>query len=248
MTALVTGAAGGIGRAIAVRLAADGHRVAVCDRDARVEETAALVEGAFGVFDIGERQQVREGVAALVAEVGPIDVLVSNAGIVDQIHPALGFTRRRVGAASLRVNLSGAFWCCQEVCGGMAERGFGRVVVISSGAAEGGLPGQVAYAASKAGLLGMVRTLAVELGRVGVTVNAVLPGLIGTEKVMAMPEKIRAAAVRRTALGRVGEMDEVAALVSFLASNGAGYLTGACIPIDGGGGLNTLALAGAPTD
>jgi NAD(P)-dependent dehydrogenase (short-subunit alcohol dehydrogenase family) len=248
MTALVTGAAGGIGRAIAARLAADGHCVAVCDRDAAgAEETAALVEGAFGVFDIGERQQVREGVAALVADVGPIDVLVSNAGIVDQIHPALEFDDDG-WERELRVNLSGAFWCCQEVCGGMAERGFGRVVVISSGAAEGGLPGQVAYAASKAGLLGMVRTLAVELGRSGVTVNAVLPGLIGTEKVMAMPEKIRAAAVRRTALGRVGEMDEVAALVSFLASDGAGYLTGACIPIDGGGGLNTLALAGVPTE
>ena len=248
-TALITGAAGGIGREIAGALAAAGHDVAVCDRDERVREVAAGLAGAggtrtaAGVFDIADAAAVRTGVAELAAELAPFDLLVSNAAIVDQIAPALEFPPEGF-ERELAVNLSGAFWAAQALASGMVERGFGRIVVISSGAATGGLPGQVAYSASKAGLLGMVRTLATELGGAGVTCNAVLPGLIGTEKVQAMPEQITERALRRIPAGRVGEMAEVAALVAFLCSEPAGYINGACIPIDGGQSLNTLGLSG----
>ncbi len=234
----MTGAAGGIGRRIARELAAAGHAVALCDVDPRVEEAAEEC-GASGwrTFDVADRDAVEEAVSAL----GPFDALVSNAAIVDQIHPALGFPPEGF-ERELAVNLTGAFWCARAAAPAMAERGFGRIVVISSGAATSGLPGQVAYSASKAGLLGMVRTLAVELAASGVTVNAVLPGMIATEKVRAMPEKVAARAVRRIPVGRFGGMEEVAALVAFLCSERASYLTGACIPVDGGLGLNTLGL------
>jgi len=123
------------------------------------------------------------------------------------------------------VNLTGAFRVVQACLSGMRERGFGRIVVISSGAARGGLPGQVAYAASKAGLLGMVKTIAAENAGRGITANAVLPGMVGTENVRAMPA-------------------EVAALVAFLSSEEAGYVTGEEIGIAGGFGLNTMSLGG----
>ncbi len=242
--AVVTGAAGGIGKRIAAALAGDGWRVAVLDRDPKVLEIAAEAGWVVQVVDVTDGSAVDAAIAAAEEAVGPLGAVVSNAAIVDQIHPALLFPPEG-WERELAVNLTGSFRVCQAAARGMAERGGGRVVVISSGAAEGGLPGQVAYSASKAGLLGMVRTLAIELGRAGVSVNAILPGLIESEKVAAMPAAIKQRVVERTALGRTGRMEEVAALAAFLCSEPAGYITGACIPIDGGGGLNTLALAGS---
>ncbi len=124
----------------------------------------------------------------------------------------------------------------------MRERRYGRIVVISSGAARSGLPGQVAYAASKAGLLGLVRTIAAEnVGR-GITANAVLPGLVATENVLAMPEEIRERLLENLPSGRMAQPEEVAALVAYLGSEEAGYVTGEAIAIDGGGSLNTFSL------
>jgi acetoacetyl-CoA reductase len=125
----------------------------------------------------------------------------------------------------------------------MRERGYGRIVVVSSGAARGGLPGQVAYSASKAGLHGMVLTLAAEYARHGVAANAVLPGMVATEQVRAMPAEILARVTEQLPAGRLIEPEEVAGLVAFLASEGAGSITGELIGIDGGVHLNTMSLA-----
>ena len=142
----------------------------------------------------------------------------------------------------LGVNLTGAFNLVRATVGGMAERGFGRIVNISSVAARGGLARQVGYSATKAGLLGLTHTVALEYARKGVTCNAVLPGMVETENVKAMPQEIRDAAIAATPVRRFGEPEEIAALVVFLCGDEAGYITGAEIDISGGGHLNTIAL------
>ena len=143
----------------------------------------------------------------------------------------------------LAVNLTGAFRVIQACLPGMRERRYGRIVVVSSSAAAVGLPGQVAYAASKAGLLGMTKTIAAENVRRGITANAVLPGLIASERVAAMPRELYEL-LESTFMpsGRIGEMDEVASLVAYLASEDAGYVTGQEIGVDGGAWLNTFSL------
>jgi acetoacetyl-CoA reductase len=170
-----------------------------------------------------------------------IDVCVSNAAVTDTIAPAHRMTPEQ-WQRDIDVNLTGAFRVVQACLGGMRERGFGRIVVISSGAARSGLPGQVAYAASKAGLLGMVKTIAAENAGRGITANAVLPGMIGTENVRAMPAEVLDAVSAQLPAGRMGTPEEVAALVAFLCSDEAGYVTGEEIGIAGGFGLNTLSL------
>jgi NAD(P)-dependent dehydrogenase (short-subunit alcohol dehydrogenase family) len=228
MKALVTGAARGIGAAIAERLQADGLEVVTLDRDPGCDVQADLA-------------------ADPLPELGDIDVCVSNAAITDTIAPAHRMTEGQ-WRRDVEVNLTGAFRAVQACLPGMRERRFGRVVVISSGAALHGLPGQVAYAASKAGLLGMVRTIAAENVRRGITANAVLPGLVATEKVRAMPPEVLERVRPALPSGRMAEPAEVAALVAYLASDEAGYVTGQSIEIDGGLALNTTALAARERD
>jgi acetoacetyl-CoA reductase len=172
---------------------------------------------------------------------GDIDAVVSNAAITTTIAPAHRMTEEQ-WRRDIDVNLTGAFRVVQACLPGMRERGYGRIVAISSGAATGGLPGQVAYSASKAGLLGMVLTLATEGTRHGITANAVLPGMIATELALAMPAHVRERVLAALPMGRMGEPAEVAHAVSFLCSEQAAYVTGQAIGVDGGFGLNQLGL------
>src|SRR5262245_17763319 len=168
--ALVTGAAAGIGAAIAERLSADGLPVTTLDR----------AEGCDRQVDLAVDE---------LPDLSEIEVCVSNAAITDTVAPAHRMTPEQ-WARDIEVNLTGAFRVVQACLPGMRERRWGRIVVISSGAARSGLPGQAAYSASKAGLIGMVKTVAAENVRRGVTANAVLPGLVGTERAKAMPPEI----------------------------------------------------------
>jgi NAD(P)-dependent dehydrogenase (short-subunit alcohol dehydrogenase family) len=245
-TILISGAARGIGRATALVMAAKGARVALFDKEASVAATAdalraAGAEAAYALGDVSDAASVTAGVAALVEALGPIDCLINNAGITNNIAPlarmGMDAWQREIG-----VNLTGPFNMIRAVVDGMAERGYGRIVNISSGAARGGLYNQVGYAATKTGLLGLTHNVCLEYGRKGVTCNAVLPGLIGTEVVMAMPAEIRDAFAAATPTRRVGTPSEVGHLIAFLCSEEAGFINGAEVDIDGGGRLNTMAL------
>jgi acetoacetyl-CoA reductase len=222
--ALVTGAARGIGAAIAQRLRDDGFEVVTLDVAPGCDLRVDLAEGPLDdpVF-------------------GDIDAVVSNAAITTTIAPAHRMTEEQ-WRRDIDVNLTGAFRVVQACLPGMRERGYGRIVAISSGAATGGLPGQVAYSASKAGLLGMVLTLATEGTGHGITANAVLPGMIATELALAMPAHVRERVLAALPMGRMGEPAEVAHAVSFLCSEQAAYVTGQAIGVDGGFGLNQLGL------
>ncbi|MEA2346745.1 MAG: 3-oxoacyl-[acyl-carrier protein] reductase [Thermoleophilaceae bacterium] len=170
-----------------------------------------------------------------------IDVVVSNAAITTTIAPAHQMTPEQ-WQRDIDVNLTGAFRVVQACLAGMRERGHGRIVVISSGAATGGLPGQVAYSASKAGLLGMMKTIAAENAGKGITANAVLPGMIATEQVRAMPQGVLDRVLEALPSGRMAEVEEVAGLVAYLASDESAQVTGQQIAIDGGFALNTMTL------
>jgi NAD(P)-dependent dehydrogenase (short-subunit alcohol dehydrogenase family) len=226
--ALVTGAARGIGAAIASRLEADGMDVITLD----------LAEGCDITLDVARDE---------FPSLEDVDVCVPNAGITTTIAPAHTMSAQK-WQRDIDVNLTGSFRTVQACLAGMRERGFGRVIVISSLAAIGGLPGQVAYAASKAGLLGMVRTLASENAARGITVNAVLPGLVATEQVQAMPEQVRARALRALPTGRLVEPSEIAATVAFLAGDEAAQISGQALAVDGALSLAQLSLGGERRD
>ena len=261
--ALVTGAARGIGRAIALELAQAGADVAVADvhlakfegeryyrlshRVSGGEENTATAEvihqlgrRAIGVtLDVADSEQVRHVIARVQMDLGPIDVLVNNAGIVNNIA-SVDQMPREAWDREIAVNLSGQFACIQACVPSMAERGWGRIINLSSVAAEQPLPLQPAYAASKAGVIALTKTVAKGYAARGVTCNAVLPGLIATPMVLTMPAEARNAVVRQVPAQRLGETSEIAAVVAFLASPAAAFVNGAAIPVDGG------LLLGAP--
>jgi NAD(P)-dependent dehydrogenase (short-subunit alcohol dehydrogenase family) len=233
---IVTGAAGGIGRAIIDSLAACGCSVAACDAPgAAVSEFAGAA--ATLTFDVRDRDAVRAGVAGAIDRLGGCDAVVANAGIVDTIHRAERFSDEE-WRKDLETNLYGAFYLAQAAFESLAQSGDGRVVVISSVAAEQAIPGQVAYAASKAGLVGMARTLAAEWAGRGIRCNVIMPGFIATPKVVGMPDPVKEAAASQIPLGRFGDTDELAGVVSFLLSPAAGYINGAVLRVDGGYGLS----------
>ena len=222
MTALVTGAARGLGAAIAARLRADGMDV----------RTLAREPGCDLQIDLA---------AQPVPDQPDVDVCVANAAITTTIAPAHRMSDEQ-WQRDVDVNLTGAYRTVRACLAGMRERGYGRIVVISSGAARSGLPGQVAYSATKAGLLGMVRTIAAENVANGITANAILPGMVETEMVKAMPPAVLEAVAELLPSGRMASPEEVAALVVFLAGDGAGHITGQDIAIAGGMELNTRSL------
>jgi 3-oxoacyl-[acyl-carrier protein] reductase len=233
---IVTGAAGGIGRAIIAALAAADCRVAACDADGTGADAIAGATTS-AEFDVRDRAAVRQGVAGAVTALGGCDAVVANAGVVDTIHRAERFSEDD-WRLDLETNLSGAFNVVQATFEQLASAGDGRVVLISSVGAEIGIPGQVAYAASKAGLVGMARTLAAEWAPRGVRCNVVMPGMIATPKVRAMPDELQSKLVERVPLARFGTVDELAGVVRFLLSPAAAYITGAVLRVDGGLGLS----------
>ncbi len=242
--AIVTGAARGIGAATARRLAADGMAVAVLDLDVgSCEATVEAITTAGGQAiavdaDVSKDDQVEAAVGTVAAELGPPTVLVNNAGV---IRDNLLF-RMSEGDwdTVLNVHLRGAFLMCRSVQKHMVDQRFGRIVNLSSSSALGNR-GQANYSAAKAGMQGLTKTLAIELGQFGITANAVAPGFIATDITAATAarlgmtfEDFQAAAASQVPVRRIGEVDDVAHVISFLASEGSGYVSGQVIYVAGG--------------
>ena len=228
--ALVTGGSRGLGRADALTLERAGAQVVVLD----VEEANTTI-----VCDVTDRSQVDEAVRRTVDEHGSVDILVNNAGTLDHLAQ-FGDQRPELWERDLRVNLTGAFNCAQAAWPHMQERGWGRIVNMASVAGTLGGFGQASYSTTKAGLLGLTRTLALEGARHGITCNAIVPGVIGTEAFGFVDPAMAERMIKRTALRRLGEPQDVANAIVFLCSDLASYITGVALNVSGGIELFTL--------
>lgn len=227
---LVTGGNRGIGLAIARAFAAQGDKVAITHRG------SGAPDGLFGVTcDVTDAAQIDAAFSEVENAHGPVEVLVSNAGITDDTllmrMSEDQFTR------VLDANLTGAYRVAKRAARGMLKARWGRMIFISSVVGMMGSPGQVNYAASKAGLIGVARSIARELGSRNITANVVAPGFVSTDMAATVSEERRAQIIAQVPAGRYGEADEIAAAVTFLASDAAGYISGAVLPVDGGLGM-----------
>jgi 3-oxoacyl-[acyl-carrier protein] reductase len=260
--ALVTGGSRGLGRADALTLARAGADVAIADiqlesdageeaarygvlaqaaraqgivyTESTAREIAALGRRALALrCDVTDRGQVEATVARVVDELGSVDILVNNAGTLDHVAR---FEQQapELWERDLRVNLTGAFNCAQAVWPGMRERGWGRIVNMASVAGTLGGFGQASYSTTKAGLLGLTRSLALEGARHGITCNAIVPGIIGTEAFHFGNAEMNERMIRRTAMRRPGEPQDIANAIAFLCSDLAGYITGVGLNVSGG--------------
>lgn len=232
--ALVTGGTRGIGAGIARRLHALGYRVAV--NYARDAATAARFAKETGLpvykFDVGDAAACADSIGRIEADLGPIDTLVNNAGITrDGVFHKMTFERWQ---AVIRTNLDSQYACTRPLIDGMRARGFGRIVLIASLSGQIGLPGQTNYAASKAGMIGFAKALAQENAGRGITVNVVAPGYVATDMVSALPDPILAGLAAGIPVGRIGQVEEIAGAVAFLAAETSGFITGATLSINGG--------------
>jgi acetoacetyl-CoA reductase len=236
--ALVTGGTGGIGAAICLNLAAQGAKVATNYRNKEKAEAwqKEVKEQGYDVaiypVDVTDYEGCQELVKQIEADLGPIDILVNNAGITKDT--TLRKMTRDKWDAVININLNGMFNVTQPIVEGMTNRGWGRIVNISSVNGQKGQMGQTNYTASKAGMHGFTMSLAQEVARKGVTVNTVSPGYIATEMVMAVPEEIREKIIAQIPVGRLGQVEEIAAMVGFLVSEEAGFTTGANFAMNGG--------------
>ena len=231
--ALVTGGSRGIGEAISKALKAEGYAVAAtyAGNDAK----AAAFTEATGIktykWNVADYEASKAGIAQVEADLGPIDVVVANAGITRDamFHRMTPEQWKEV----VDTNLTGVFNTVHPVWPGMRERKFGRVIVISSINGQKGQAGQVNYAATKAGDLGIVKSLAQEGAKFGITANAICPGYIATEMVMAIDESVREKIIKGIPAGRLGEPEEIARCVAFLAAEGSGFINGSTISANG---------------
>jgi NAD(P)-dependent dehydrogenase (short-subunit alcohol dehydrogenase family) len=240
--AVVTGGASGIGLGVASQLVADGHSVALLDQTGAAAEAAAVdlqAQGAKAVaveVDVADRPSVESAIAKVRAELGPIQILVTSAGI-ESFDPVLDISREKWDRI-VAVNLTGTFACVQAVLPDMVTAGWGRIVTISSSSAQSGAPNMAHYAASKGGVIGLTKALAVELARNGITVNTIAPSLVDTP----MARNAEAAGDfpgvdvvgPMVPLGRAGTPADIAAACSYLCSGGGDYITGQVIGVNGG--------------
>jgi acetoacetyl-CoA reductase len=238
--ALVTGGMGGLGEAICIKLAELGHTVVATysPDNTRVEQWLGTMKERGYVFlayacDVTDWESCCACVRKLLADVGPVDVLVNNAGITRDM------TFRKMDRvnwdAVMHANLDSCFNMTKQVCEGMLDRGWGRIINISSVNAQKGAFGQTNYSAAKAGMHGFTKALALEVARKGITVNTISPGYIGTKMVTAIPQEVLdSKIIPQIPMGRLGKPEEVAGLVAYLASDEAAFVTGANIAINGG--------------
>ena len=236
--ALVTGASQGIGRACALELAKAGATVALAARnETKLAEVAAEIAAAGGqavpfALDVSSEESIKNGAKAVLDKFGKVEILVNNAGITrDDLMMRM---KRSDWDDVIATNLTGAFLLTQAVLRPMMKNRWGRIVNISSVVGRTGQEGQVNYAASKAGLIGFTRSLAREVASRGITVNAVAPGYIETPMTAVLDEKLRAAMLATIPIGRVGTDADIAYSVAFLASEGASYITGHVLDVNGG--------------